>query len=62
MTFSDVLYWLFKGYFSIFWVIWLISLAYKWDGNLMWNVSGIFSLVFFIINLRWQMSQPSSVR
>lgn len=58
---TDFPYWVIKIYFSGFWIVWLASLYWKLDGNFMWNISGVLSLIFCILNLMWQIRQPSSV-
>jgi len=59
VSLSDGIYWTLKIFFMLLWLIYLISLLYDWDGNLMWHITGIASVVFFIINVRWHMSRKT---
>jgi hypothetical protein len=56
---SDIIYWICKIYFSFFWLVFLASIYYKWDGGFMWWMSGIISIIYFIVNIRWYLKVPS---
>ena len=62
MYWTEPIYWLGKIFFSIIWLVYLVSLWQKWDGGIMWHITGIISLAFFISNIAWQLHEPSTVR
>ena len=62
MYWTEPIYWIGKAFFSILWLIYIVSLIQRWDGNILWHITGIISLVFFISNLAWNLREPSSVR
>lgn len=54
---SDIVYWFCKIYFMAFWFIFLLSVYYQWDMIFMWYLSGVISIVYFIVTVMWYASQ-----
>jgi hypothetical protein len=59
--FPNWIYYILKTFFSSLWLIYLASLFFKWDSNLMWHITGILSIVYFIVNLTWMMSRKTPI-
>lgn len=61
MAFSDFMYWTCKLFFSILWLIYIVSKFNDINGNFMWDVVGIVSIIYFIVNVRWHMTRPTPI-
>ena len=55
MSLSDLAYWFFKLYFSFLFVIYFYTKLIGLEGGIMWDITGVFSLIFFLVNIRWRI-------
>ena len=61
MGISDCVYWTLKIFFSMLWLIYITSLLFSWDSSWMWHITGIASILYFIVNVTWQMSRRTPI-
>jgi len=54
---TSVIYWVLKAYFSLFFILYLLSRLGGSDPGILWDITGILSLLFFIVNALWMVKR-----
>ena len=51
----DIIYQACKWFFSLYWFVYITSLVKGWDSGIMFHITGVISIIYLIVNIKWYL-------